>query len=168
MEFYVWLVVAAVMAVVEAASFALITMWFFVGALAAFLANMLGAGEFAQVLVFLVVSVLCLVLLRPVVVKHRNRGPSSEPTLVGAGGRVTARIPGGQETGKVETSDRMSWTARSADGTPLEAGAVVRVVAQESIKLVVERAPDAQDTPDAQDAPDASSPEPTPAERISS
>ena len=40
---FVWLAVAAVMAVVEVASFGLITMWFVIGALAAFAANLLGA-----------------------------------------------------------------------------------------------------------------------------
>ena len=78
-----WLVVAAVMALIEAFSFGLITMWFVVGALVAFVADLLGANFVVQVALFLVVSVLCLILLRPVVVKHRNRGHSAEPTLVG-------------------------------------------------------------------------------------
>lgn len=38
-----WLVVAAVMALIEAFSFGLITMWFVVGALVAFVADLLGA-----------------------------------------------------------------------------------------------------------------------------
>ena len=42
-------------------------------------------------------------------------------------------------TGRVETPDHMTWTALSHDGTPIEAGAQVRVVGQDSIKLVVER-----------------------------
>ena len=60
-----WLVVAAVMALIEAFSFGLITMWFVVGALVAFVADLLGANFVVQVALFLVVSVLCLVLLRP-------------------------------------------------------------------------------------------------------
>ena len=70
-----WLVVAAVMALIEAFSFGLITVWF--------VADLLGANFVVQVALFLVVSVLCLVLLRPVVVKHRNRGHSAQPTPVG-------------------------------------------------------------------------------------
>ena len=87
-----WLVVAAVMALIEAFSFGLITMWFVVGALVAFVADLLGANFVVQVALFLVVSVLCLVLLRPVVVKHRNRGHSAEPTLVGERGVVCGTI----------------------------------------------------------------------------
>ena len=42
-------------------------------------------------------------------------------------------------TGRVETDNRMTWAARSADGLPIPAGEVVRIVSQESVKLIVER-----------------------------
>ena len=58
---FIWLAVAAVMAVAEVASFGLITMWFVIGALVAFAANLLGVDLLAQIVVFLVVSVVCLV-----------------------------------------------------------------------------------------------------------
>ena len=48
-----WLVVAAVMALIEAFSFGLITMWFVVGALVAFVADLLGANFVVQVALFL-------------------------------------------------------------------------------------------------------------------
>ena len=51
-----WLVVAAVMALIEAFSFGLITMWFVVGALVAFVADLLGASFVVQIVLFLVVS----------------------------------------------------------------------------------------------------------------
>ena len=129
-----WLVVAAVMALIEAFSFGLITMWFVVGALVAFVADLLGANFVVQVALFLVVSLLCLVLLRPVVVKHRNRGHSAEPTLVGV---VCETIDNDGLTGRVELSDHMTWSARSATGEVLPVGMRVEVVAQESIKLIV-------------------------------
>ena len=42
-------------------------------------------------------------------------------------------------TGRVETPDHMTWAALSADGSVLPEGTRVRVVDQQSIKLVVER-----------------------------
>ena len=42
-------------------------------------------------------------------------------------------------TGRVETDNRMTWAARSADGSFIPQGAVVRIVGQESVKLIVER-----------------------------
>ena len=84
-----------------------ITMWFVVGALVAFVADLLGANFVVQVALFLVVSVLCLVLLRPVVVKHRNRGHSAEPTLVGERGVVCEMVDNDGLTGRVELSDHI-------------------------------------------------------------
>ena len=40
-------------------------------------------------------------------------------------------------TGRVELSDHMTWSARSATGEVLPVGMRVEVVAQESIKLIV-------------------------------
>ena len=133
---FVWLAVAAVMAVVEVASFGLITMWFVIGALAAFAANLLGADLLVQIVVFLVVS---LVALRPVFVKYRDRGKQEEPTHVGQTAVVVEDVDNEGLTGRVETDNRMTWAARSADGSFIPQGAVVRIVGQESVKLIVER-----------------------------
>lgn len=136
---FIWLAVAAVMAVVEVASLGLVTMWFVVGALVAFAANLLGLDVFAQVVVFLAVSVLCLVVLRPVFVKYRDRGKEEEPTPVGQIAVVAEAIDNDRLVGRVETPDHMTWAARSADGRPIPAGENVTVVGQESVKLIVER-----------------------------
>ena len=139
MGFAFWLLVAAAMAVVEAVSFGLITVWFVVGALAAFIAAFCGAGITLQVVVFLAVSVLCLLLLRPFALKHRNAGAAAEPSLIGQQAVVVEPIDNAAAAGRVQTDDHMTWAARSADGLPLATGQEVTVVGQESIKLIVER-----------------------------
>ena len=126
---FIWLAVAAVMAVVEVGSFGLITMWFVIGALAAFAANLLGADLLVQIVVFLVVSVVCLVALRPVFVKYRDRGKQEEPTHVGQTAVVVEDVDNEGLTGRVETDN----------GSFIPQGAVVRIVGQESVKLIVER-----------------------------
>lgn len=137
-SYFVWLAVAAVMAVAEALSAALITVWFVAGALAAFLAAFFGAGLAVQIIVFLASSIACLVLLRPLAMKHRDIGGYHEPTMIGKRAVVVERIDGRAHTGRVETSDHMTWAALSLDREPIEEGTTVRVVSQESIKLVVE------------------------------
>lgn len=132
-----WLALAVVMALIEALSLGLITLWFVIGALAAFVADLLGAGVVVQIVLFLVVSVACLVLLRPVFVKYRERGQAAEPTVVGERGVVCEAIDNGKLTGRVELSNHMTWAARSADGSPIPAGSAIEVVSQESIKLIV-------------------------------
>lgn len=134
---FLWLVVAAAMAVIEALSLGLITLWFVVGALVAFIADLLGASIVVQIVLFLVVSVLCLVLLRPVFLKYRSAGRDSEPALVGERGIVCEDIDNVKLTGRVELSNHMTWSARSADGQPIDSGTPVEVVSRESIKLIV-------------------------------
>lgn len=136
---FVWLGVATVMAVIEVLSLGLITMWFVVGALVAFAANLLGANLVVQLVVFFAVSLVCLVVLRPVFLKYRKRGQAAEPTCIGQEGMVVEDIDNNVMAGRVELSNRMTWTARSVDGMPILAGTAVVVVGQESIKLIVER-----------------------------
>lgn len=136
---FIWLAVAAVMAVVEVVSLGLITMWFVVGALVAFAANLLGADPLIQIVVFLIVSVLCLIVLRPVFVKYRDRGKKEEPTVVGRIAVVCEAIDNDRLVGRVETPDHMTWAALSADGRPIASGENVVVVGRESVKLIVER-----------------------------
>lgn len=138
---FIWLTIAAVMALVEILSLGLITMWFVVGALVAFAANLLGADLLVQIVVFLVVSVVCLVALRPVFVKYRDRGKQEEPTHVGQTAIVVEVVDNEGLTGRVETDNRMTWAARSRDGSRIPVGEVVVVVGQESVKLIVERKP---------------------------
>ena len=102
---FIWLAVAAVMAVVEVVSFGLITMWFVIGALAAFAANLLGADLLVQIVVFLVVSVVCLVALRPVFVKYRDRGKQEEPTHVGQTAVVVEDVDNEGLTGNRQPHD---------------------------------------------------------------
>ncbi len=138
---FTWLAVAFVMAAVEVISFGLITLWFVIGALAAFVVSLLGGDLFLQIVVFLVVSVVCLIVLRPVFVKYRRRGQESEPTEVGRSAVVVETVDNDRLIGRVETEDRMTWAARSADGSVIPAGTVVHIVGQESVKLIVERKP---------------------------
>ena len=135
---YYWLAIAAIMAVVEAASQGLITIWFVAGGVCAFVAGFFGAGLAVQIVVFLVVSIACLALLRPLALKHRKIGEAHESTPVGLDAIVVERIDPQAQTGRIETPDHMTWTALSASGAPIEVGAHVRVVEQRSIKLVVE------------------------------
>lgn len=139
MGMFVWLIVAAAMALAEVFTLTLVTVWFVIGGLAAFVAAYLGASLMVQIIVFAVVSVLCLVLFRPLALKHRAIGQTNEASPVGSTAVVVERIIGSQESGRVETDDHMSWAALSADGSPIEVGERVNVVGQKSIKLVVER-----------------------------
>ena len=139
MDSYVWLIIAGIAAAVEAVTTGLFTMWFVIGALVAFVVQYFDGPLWLQLTVFLVVSLACLVLLRPVIMKHREQGKEFESTPVGSVAVVVERIDPAAMTGRVETPNHMTWSALSADGIPIEEGANVRVVDSKSIKLIVER-----------------------------
>ena len=136
---YIWLIIAAVMAIAEVASMGLITLWFVIGGVAAFIVQFAGGPLWLQIVVFLAVSLVCLALLRPVIMRNRKRGEQHEATQIGINAVVVEEIDNHAMTGRVETPDHMTWAALSADGSILPEGTRVRVVDQQSIKLVVER-----------------------------
>ena len=68
----VWLVIAGLLAIIEAFTLGLTTIWFAGGAVAASISAMFGAGTVVQVIVFLVVSIILLAVTRPVVKRKLN------------------------------------------------------------------------------------------------
>lgn len=136
---YIWLIIAGVAAAIEAVTTGLFTMWFVIGALVAFVVQFFGGPLWLQLVMFLAVSLACLVLLRPLIMKHRAQGKEFESTPIGSIAVVIERIDTAAMTGRVETPNHMTWAALSSDGSDIEEGANVRVVDNKSIKLIVER-----------------------------
>lgn len=73
MEGIFWLAVILIMSVIEIITLGLTTIWFAGGALAAFLAYLLGAGVAVQAVLFAAVSVALLVVTRPLAVRFFNQ-----------------------------------------------------------------------------------------------
>ena len=85
METMGWLIIFIVLIVIELLTMGLTTIWFAGGALAALLMSVLGFGMPVQVVVFIIVSVLLLVLTRPIAVKYfnQNRQKTNVESLIG-------------------------------------------------------------------------------------
>jgi membrane protein implicated in regulation of membrane protease activity len=117
----------------------LTSIWFAAGALVALVAALVNGPIWLQVALFLVVSVLCLIAVRPLAKKYLN--PVLQPTnadrILGAEVRVTEEIDNLRGQGQVAVG-AMPWTARSEDGAPIPAGALVRVLRIEGVKVYVE------------------------------
>ncbi|MEG0323977.1 MAG: NfeD family protein, partial [Raoultibacter sp.] len=92
-----------------------------------------------QLVVFFVVSIVCLVVLRPVFLKYRKHGEKEEPNVVGQNAVVVELIDNEKLVGRVETANHMTWSARSANGLVIPAGETVVITDRESITLIVER-----------------------------
>lgn len=141
MESVYWLILLAVLLVVEIITLGLTTIWFAVGALIAFLATLIGFGIFAQVVVFVVVSLLMLYFTRPIAVKYFNNKTvkTNYESLIGKEAKVTSTIDNFNAAGSASLNGQ-EWTARAADDKDIiEAGAKVTVIDIIGVKLIVRR-----------------------------
>lgn len=137
----IWLFAAAGFACLEAATTALISFWFSVGAVAALLCCCLTDNITIQTLVFAVVSCLCLAFMIPKLY-HSKR--NKEISLNGAAhslGRqgivLHSILPG--DVGRVHV-DGLDWKAKA--GTTIPAGTRVRVDGAEGAVLIVSQLED--------------------------
>ena len=133
-----WLVLLILFLVAESATAAVTTIWFAAGALVAMIAALLGAQVWLQVIVFVVVSVCCLLALRPLLKKYitPKKVRTNVDAVVGSQGVVLERIDNLAGTGKVKLGG-MEWTARAENNTCIEAGTVVLVERIEGVKVFV-------------------------------
>lgn len=133
-----WLIAMVACIVLELSTVSLTCIWFALGALAALLAGLCGAPLWLQVVWFFIVSVLALLVTRPLVKKYINNKtvPTNADMLIGMSCVVLEPISNLSETGAVKVGGKV-WTARSEDGTVFAPGERVVAVRIEGVKLIV-------------------------------
>ena len=133
-----WLGAMVVFGVVEALTAGLVSIWFVVGSAAALVCAALGTSLQLQLAAFAVVSAIALAVTRPLV--KRFARPAAVATnadrVLGGMARVTETIDNESSSGAVYI-DGKTWTARSAEGTVIPEGTMVRVEQLEGVKLLV-------------------------------
>ena len=135
-----WLAVLVILVIVELATMGLTTIWFAGGALIATVIAALEGPVWLQFVCFVVVSLVLLVLTRPVAMRYfnQNREKTNADSLVGKQAIVTLDINNLLGAGQVMLNG-MEWSARSAkDDVKIEAGAVVVVKSISGVKVLVE------------------------------
>lgn len=136
----IWLGIAVVLGIIEAMAPMLVCLWFCLGAIVAFVVSLFIDNILIEVIVFVAVSLLALIALRPLMKKRVNAKDADAltdvDTYVGRDVVVTQGIQPGQN-GRVRLSD-VSWLARTNMDVTIEAGAHARVVKVEGTVLVVE------------------------------
>ena len=134
----VWLIAMVACIVLELSTVSLTCIWFALGALAALIAGLCHAPVWLQVFWFFAVSILTLVVTRPLVKKFINEKtiPTNADMLIGQTCVVLEPISNLSETGAVKVGGKV-WTARSKDGTVFAPGERVVAVRIEGVKLIV-------------------------------
>ena len=136
-----WLAAMVVLLIIEGAVPGLVSIWFALGALAALLAAILHAPVWLQVTWFVVVSVVSLILTRPLARKYVNSKtqPTNADMLIGSDCVVRERIDNLRGTGAVLAQGK-EWTARTESGeAAAEVGEIVKIVRIEGVKLIVKK-----------------------------
>ena len=136
-----WLIAMVVLLVIEAVVPGLISIWFALGALAALISALFHAPIWLQIVWFVAVSVIALVLTRPLVRKYVNGRitPTNADMVIGKDAVVTEAIDNLHARGAV-LLDGKTWTARmDREDETAKTGETVRVLRNEGVKLIVEK-----------------------------
>ena len=135
----VWVVLMIGFLVVEGIAPGLVSIWFALGALAALISALLGAQVWLQAVWFIVISVLALVITRPLAKKYVNSRTqaTNADMLIGQECIVTETIDKLHGTGAVSVAGKV-WTARADDPEKIiEKGSVAVIERIEGVKLIV-------------------------------
>ena len=136
---YFWLSLLVICLVAEAFSVQLVSLWFALGSLGALIAVVLGVSMLGQWALFIALSLLLMVLLRPLV-RHVLR-PKADRTnadrIVGQAAVVIEAIDNQAETGQIRLMSQ-TWTARTVvNGIYIPEGSTVYVDGIAGVKAMV-------------------------------
>ena len=137
----IWLLITVALSVIELVTMGLVTIWFAAGAAVAFLLSLFDTPLFIQIAAFIVVSIVVLVLVRPIAAAHFNNRLKKTNIDAIIGRKLIAKtdIDNLHGTGKVDM-DGSTWLAvSSVDNIVINAGEEVKVVEVRGAKLIVER-----------------------------
>ena len=138
MNYIGWLIVFVIFAALELVSLGLTCIWFAVGALAACVTSLFTGNWIIQAIVFIVVTVVVLIFLRPRAMKYINNKAekTNVESMEGKIGKVISEIDNINAKGMVQI-DGMDWTARSRENEVIREGALVEVISVEGVKVIV-------------------------------
>lgn len=134
-----WLIVAAVMLVVEISTAALVSIWFVFGAVLTAIIAAFWDSFVAQVILFFVVSAIFLIVFRSMYKSKLKAGEASRKldySLIGRTASAAEEIT--QFDGKVLISD-VYWKAICEDGVPIPNGSIVTVIGEDGTTLKVKK-----------------------------
>ena len=133
----VWILISVALAILEAATMSLVSIWFCAGAVAAAVVSNFTQSVIWQITAFVVVSALLLLFTRPLLKKFiiTNATPTNADRIIGSAGIVSVDIDPVKNVGQVEVNGQV-WSAKSTSVIPK--GTKVKVNAIEGVKAVVE------------------------------
>jgi len=141
MDAWLWCILIVICLVLETITLAMTTIWFACGGIAALIVSLISGNIVIEFVVFVVVSLACLFLLRPSVVRRFNnrREKTNVDAVVGKTVRVVEPVNNIDGTGSVSIGG-VTWTARSEEGAgEIPAGVLAEVVGVQGVKVIIRK-----------------------------
>ena len=135
---YYWLAIIVVMSIMEACTCQLVSIWFVVAAIVSFIMSLLGMSTTSQIVVFAVLSLLLVVVTKPIVKKFisKKKTETNSDQYINKDGIVVEEINNLNGTGQVKISG-ITWTARTLNNDVILKDSLVKVEKIEGVKLIV-------------------------------
>lgn len=133
----IWLLVVIVSLIVEIATVDLVSVWFAAGGIVALVLQLLSVPTMLQIVSFVLVSIMMMVIIRPIAKKYlkTNIVSTNYDRVIGKHALVTKPIDADTK-GEVKVLSTF-WSASSIDNSPLSPGEYCEVLAVEGAHLVV-------------------------------
>ncbi len=134
-----WIEALVLFTIFEACTSSLLAVWFMGGCLVAYVLALCSVPVWIQVAVFVVVSLVLLLLLRPLLQKtvQKHKVATNADSLVGRIVPVIEDIDNFYGKGAVRVAG-VEWTAFSNDGKPIAKDSAVKILSVNGAKLCVE------------------------------
>lgn len=136
---YIWFGVAVFLAIIEAITYQLVSIWFVAGALVStVIAVFMPEAILLQIIVFVAVSLIALLVTRPFVRKltNKEKTPTNSDRNIGKSGYVLDDINNELGVGRVNI-DGAVWSAKSEDDSVIKKDTRVTVRDIRGVKLIV-------------------------------
>lgn len=133
-----WLAAMIVFGVVEAITVGLASIWFAIGALAAFAVSFAVQNIWVQITVFVLVSVLSMVAMRPLAKKYLTPKlvATNADRILGREGVVLEEIDNLRAKGRISVAGA-EWAARNEEDVLVPVGTTVSILRIEGVKVYI-------------------------------
>ncbi|MBE6153235.1 MAG: NfeD family protein [Firmicutes bacterium] len=137
-----WLIVFIGLVVIELLTVGLVSVWFATGAVAAFITSYFTNNAYIQTSIFVVISILSLIITRPILKKYFNKDivKTNVNKLIGETAIVIEELSK-TNIGKVKV-DGQIWSALNSEKGKIRIDSEVEILSIEGVKLIVRKKED--------------------------
>ena len=137
---FIWLSIVIVLSILELITTQLVSIWFVIAGIVTLVVSLFIDSIPIQIAIFVVLTVLLLIVTKPMVRKIMDfkKTSTNSDKNIGRKAFVTTEINNKEETGEVKI-DSMFWSARSVDDTVIPKNSEVIIENIKGVKLIVKK-----------------------------